>query len=309
LPEAVVMADAFTGEDIIRIETRDAYRARFTYPYIVLHRIDLHGILLEACRSCVSIELEASASVIGYENLDDGARVSLADGRCIEAAAVVGADGLRSTLRSEIVGDGDPSLVGYVAHRTIVPMHTVPEHVRRNEVVLWAGPGLHIVHYPLCKGELFNIVAVFKTPTHAERIDHEAYKAELSHTYRNTHQAMRTLLELMDLERRWPIADRPPVRNWGCGHVVLLGDAAHPTLQSLAQGAGMAIEDGYCLAEMVELAGNDFPTAFKRYVSERYVRTARVQLESRLLWDFYHLEDPIAVEVRKEQYASRTQDD
>jgi salicylate hydroxylase len=119
---------------------------------------------------------------------------------------------------------------------------------------------------------------------------------------------MKTMLEMMDLERRWPLSDRDPIRVWSRGRVTLLGDAALPTLQSLAQGACMAIEDGVCLAEVVDLAQGDFETAFRQYQAERCVRTARVQLESRWLWDAYHA-GGIARDVSYQTFAERTEDD
>jgi salicylate hydroxylase len=192
-------------------------------------------------------------------------------------------------MRAQLIGDGDPQPIGFVAHRTIVPMASLTADVRRDDVVLWGGPGFHIVHYPLRHGTLFNIVAVFRTPTHAAKGDAAAYRAELRHTYRDAHPSMQALLAMMDLERRWPIGDRDPIRRWHKGRVVLVGDAAHPTLQSFAQGACMAIEDGLCLAEMIDGA-EDFEAAFGAFTAARRVRTARLTLESRYLWDVYHAE-------------------
>jgi salicylate hydroxylase len=200
-------------------------------------------------------------------------------------------------------------MVGFVAHRTIVPMAEVTADVRRNEVVLWSGPGFHIVHYPLRAGSLFNIVAVFKTSTYLERGDIASYRADLDHTYRDSHPSMKALLAMMDLERRWVISDRDPIRHWSKGRVTLLGDAAHPTLQSLAQGACMAIEDAVCLAELIEQADGDFEPAFRRYERARYLRTARVQYESRYLWDnFYHV-GGIEREVMRGAWQGRTERD
>jgi 2-polyprenyl-6-methoxyphenol hydroxylase-like FAD-dependent oxidoreductase len=235
-----------------------------------------------------NIALEAATSAVGIE--DDGVEIRLQtrDGRSIAGAAVIGADGLGSCIRSILLNEGPPRLIGYVAHRTIVPMERVPGGVLREEVVLWGGPGYHIVHYPLRRGSVFNIVAVFRTSTFAEKGDAQGHAQELERTYRDAHPAMKALLALMDLERRWAISDRDPIRHWHRGRAVLLGDAAHPTLQSLAQGACMAIEDGVCLAELIDAAGGDFEAAFRRYEAARVVRTARVQLDSRALWEFYH---------------------
>jgi salicylate hydroxylase len=307
LPPAVVMLDALDGQEITRIPTGDSFRRRFKHPYIVIHRIDLHRVLLDACRTMANIELEASVSVVGIEDDGDQIRVRTKDGRAIAGAAVIGADGLGSCIRSQLLNEGPPRLIGYVAHRTIVPMERVPDGVLREEVVLWGGPGYHIVHYPLRHGSVFNIVAVFRTSTYAEKGDGRGHREELERTYRDAHPAMRALLELMDLERRWAISDRDPIRHWHRGRAVLLGDAAHPTLQSLAQGAGMAIEDGVCLAEQIHAAAGDFEAAFRQYEAARVVRTARVQLDSRTLWEFYHAAG-IARDVRALTVAGWTEE-
>jgi salicylate hydroxylase len=156
---------------------------------------------------------------------------------------------------------------------------------------------MHVVHYPLRRGTEFNIVAVFRTESHAEKGDVASYRAELDRTYRDAHPAMRALIGLLDLRWRRAVADRNPVRHWHRGRVVLVGDAAHAPLQSYAQGAGMAIEDGLCLGELMAEEG-DFTTAFKRFEAARILRTARLQLESRSLWDFFHLDEGLARDVR-----------
>ncbi len=301
-PPAVLMRDAFTGDELARMPTGASFRARFKHPYIIIHRIDLHNALLDACRRRPEIELVPEAMVTGFEERNDGVALAIADGRRFTGPALVAADGFRSLVRARLIGDGEPRPVGYVAHRTIVPMSELKADVHRQEVVLWGGPGFHIVHYPLRHGTLFNIVAVFRTSTHGERGDVNSYRAELQHTYRDAHPAMHDLLAMMDLGRRWQVGDRDPVRHWSKGRVVLLGDAAHPPLQSLAQGACMAIEDGLCLAELIPAAGGDFAAAFRRFEAARILRTARVQLESRALWDFYHAEG-IARDVRNETVA------
>jgi len=302
-PPAVLMRDALTGNELVRIPTGASFRARFKHPYIIIHRIDLHNALLDACKRTPEIELVPQAMVTGFEERDDGVSLTIADGRSFAGPALVAADGFRSLVRAELVGDGEPRPIGYVAHRTIVPMAELKADVHRHEVVLWGGPGFHIVHYPLRHGTLFNIVAVFRTSTHGQKGDVDSYGAELAHTYRDAHPAMHDLLAMMDLGRRWQVGDRDPVRHWSKGRVVLLGDAAHPPLQSLAQGACMAIEDGLCLAELIQAAGGDFAGAFRRFEAARILRTARVQLESRALWEFYHAEG-IARDVRNQTVAT-----
>ena len=309
VPNAILMIDSVDVGEIARIPTGDSFLKRFGNPYIVIHRVDLHRILLDACATVPDIELMPLTSAASYEDLGDCIRLRTEDDRALYGSAVIGADGLRSTVRSQMLDEGEPRMIGYVAHRTIVPMADVHADVHREEVVLWSGPGFHIVHYPLRGGTLFNIVAVFKTSTYAEKGDAAAYRAELDRTYRESHPSMRSLLAMMDLERRWAISDRDPIRHWSKGRVTLLGDAAHPTLQSLAQGACMAIEDALCLAEAMEQASGDFVSAFRRYEGARYLRTARVQYESRYLWDnTYHL-DGIEREVMREMWAGRGEQD
>jgi 2-polyprenyl-6-methoxyphenol hydroxylase-like FAD-dependent oxidoreductase len=300
-PVAVSMFDALTGYELVRIPTgSEAFLARFKYPYIIIHRIDLHNVLLDACRRNDAIELVSNAMVTGYEDHRDAVAVTTADGRTFVGAALVAADGVRSLFRAKLIGDGDPRPIGYVALRTIVPMSELKADVPRDTVVLWGGPGLHVVHYPLRHGREFNIVNVYRTPAHAERLDAAAARAELDHAYRKTNPAMRELVGMMDLRWRRSIGDRNPVRHWHKGRIVLLGDAAHAPLQSLAQGAGMAIEDGLCLGELIHGSGDDFPGAFRRFEAARLLRTARVQLESRTIWDhFYHLDEGIERDVHK----------
>jgi 3-hydroxybenzoate 6-monooxygenase len=309
VPDAVVMIDSVDAGVIARIPTGASFTARFKRPYIVIHRVDLHRILLDACEAQANVELMPLTGAVRYEDLGDRVLLHTQDGRRIEGAAIIGADGLRSTIRMQMLDEGEPRMIGFVAHRTIVPMADVRADVRRSEVVLWSGPGFHIVHYPLRAGSLFNIVAVFKTSTYLERGDIANYGADLDRTYRDSHPSMKALLSMMDLTRRWVISDRDPIRHWSRGRVTLLGDAAHPTLQTLAQGACMAIEDAVCLAELIAQSDGDFAGAFRRYERARHLRTARVQFESRYHWDnFYHV-GGIEREVAREIWSRRSEDE
>lgn len=287
-PPAVLMIDALNGKEVTRVSTGPSLRARFKYPYIIIHRIDLHNVMLDACKREPLVTLVPDAMVTHFDDRDDGVTATTADGRSFKCAALIGADGIRSSIRSQLLADGDPLPNGFMGFRTIVPMSDVVADVQRDVVALWGGPGFHMVHYPLRHGALFNIAAVFRRPAHSERGDIAAYRAEIEQVYRNAHPTMKTLLAMLDLSRRQAVGDRDPIRHWHKGRVVLLGDAAHPTLQSLAQGACMAIEDGQCLADCIVAANGDYEAAFRRYESARAVRTARVTLESRYIWDLYH---------------------
>ena len=291
LPKAILMVDWADAGVIARIPTGASFVQRFKHPYVVIHRVDLHGVLLDACRALPNVELIASCNVASFEERGDRVHLLTDDNRSIEGVALIGADGLRSTIRQQMLDEGEPRTIGYVAHRTIVPMADVTFEVDRDDVVLWSGPGFHIVHYPLRSGTLFNIVTVFKTSSDAPPSDTASPHPDLDRVYRDSHPTMKSLWGMMDLSRRgWVSSDRDPIRRWSKGRVTLLGDAAHPTLQTLAQGACMAIEDAVCLAELIDRCQGDFAAAFRQYERARYLRTARVQFESRYHWDnFYHV--------------------
>ena len=307
-PPAVLMIDALTGREVTRVPTGPSFRARFRYPYIIVHRVDLHDVLLDACRSHPLITLESDAMAAQFRDHGDRVTVATEDGRSFQGAALIGADGIRSRTRAQLLADGDPLPNGFMGFRTIVPIGEVSAAVARDVVALWAGPGFHLVHYPLRHGTLFNIVAVFRRSAQSERGDVAAYRAELERVYGNAHPTMKALLAMLDLGRRQAIGDRDPVRHWHKGRVALLGDAAHPTLQSLAQGACMAIEDGLCLADCMAAAEGEHEAAFRRYQNARSLRTARVTLESRYLWDVYHA-DGIAREVYWQMLGERSEAD
>jgi salicylate hydroxylase len=307
-PPALLMFDALNGKEVTRVPTGAPFRDRFKYPYIIIHRIDLHNALLDASRRDPLITLVSDAMVTGFEEHGDYVTVTTEDGRNFQGTALIGADGIRSRTRAQLFNDGDPLPNGFMAFRTIVPMGDVTAEVQRDIVALWGGPGFHIVHYPLRHGTLFNIVAVFRRSAHSERGNVAAYRAELEQAYRNAHPTMKALLGMLDLGRRQAVGDRDPIRHWHRGRVVLLGDAAHPTLQSLAQGACMAIEDGQCLADCIAAANGDFGAAFRRYENARAIRTARVTVESRHIWDVYH-SDGINREVYWQMLGERSEDD
>jgi salicylate hydroxylase len=307
-PKSLVMYDWIDGAVITRIPTGESFLQRFRKPYVVIHRVDLHQVLLEACRALPNVQMIANTAVTSFEDLGDRVRVDIADGRQYEGAALVGADGIRSTIRQQMRNEGPPRTLGYVAHRTIVPMSEVTFDVDTDNVVMWSGDGFHIVHYPLRDHSLFNVVTVFKTLDMAPT-DTDSPHPDLARVYRDSHPTMKKLWAMMDLSRRgWVSGDRDPIRHWSRGRVTLLGDAAHPTLQSLAQGACMAIEDAVCLAGLLDgTAGNQVEAAFRQYVDARYLRTARVQYESRYLWDNWYHVGGLEREVMRATWETKTE--
>lgn len=288
-PDNLVMRDALTGELITSVPVGSAaFRARFNYPYGVIYRPDLQQILIEVCADSPLVELQVKQNVTGYEDTGEKVRVFTEAGTIHEGAALIGADGLWSAVRGQLVGDGKPCVSGHIAYRAVLPIAEVPAHIDRNNIVLWAGPKTHLVHYPLHRGDIFNLAAVFHSDRYEEGWDTFGDPEELNTRFQGEHEDVLTMLGKIESWRMWVLCDREPIRDWSQGRVTLLGDAAHPMLQYLAQGACMATEDGVCLATRVAANGDDFETAFLEYQQLRYLRTARVQLTARMFGDIYH---------------------
>ena len=191
-------------------------------------------------------------------------------------------------MRQHIVGDGKPVVSGHIAYRAVLPTADWPKEYRLPKMIIWAGDKTHLVHYPLRRGELFNLVVVFHSDRYEEGWDSYGDPAELHERFSEKCEPVRTLLKKVNSWKMWVLCDRPPIKNWSKGRITLLGDAAHPMLQYLAQGACMAIEDAVCLANQIEAAGGDYATAFRKYQELRYLRTARVQIMARVYGEVYH---------------------
>ncbi|MCW5749792.1 MAG: 3-hydroxybenzoate 6-monooxygenase [Alphaproteobacteria bacterium] len=287
-PPELVMRDAMTGEVVTSVDLSDPFRARFGKPYAVIHRADLHQVLLEACRASPAVELLTSRRLVHAAPEAGRVRGRFEDGSAVEGIALIGADGLWSTIRQQVVGDGKPRVSGHIAYRAVLPMDQVPADLRSPAVTLWAGPRTHLVHYPLRRGELFNLVAVFHSNRYEEGWNSYGDPAELNERFAGQRPEVLRLLEKIESWRMWVLCDREPVRTWSRGPITLLGDAAHPMLQYLAQGACMAIEDAVCLADKLAGLPDDPAAAFRAYEEERYLRTARVQVMARIYGEVYH---------------------
>jgi salicylate hydroxylase len=305
-PENLIMMDALTGEEVTRIPVgSDAFRKRFRgYQYGVIHRGDLYQVLLEACRAEKNIELNEKRKGLGFEDKGERVVLRMEDGEAIEGACLIGADGLWSRVRAQILGDGKPRVSGHIAYRAVLPRAEVPDDLWQNNVVLWAGPKTHLVHYPLRRGELYNLVAVFHSDRYEEGWDVYGDPQELERKFANERPEVRRLLAKINVWKMWVLCDREPARHWSKGRATLLGDAAHPTLQYLAQGANMAIEDAVVLAAYAEVTRFDWPRAFVHYENARYKRTARVQIMSRYYGDAYHAAGVVR-ELRNDVLAPR----
>ena len=287
-PEALVMHDAVTAEKVVSIPL-GGFEQRFGAPYALIHRADLLDSLLKTAEASPLIELRTSTQVTRYEDTGTEVRVETADGDTFSAPALIGADGLWSTIRGQLIGDGPPRVAGHITYRAVLKTEDVPEHLRRWEMVLWSGPKCHLVHYPLRGGELYNLVAVFHSNRYEEGWNSYGDPAELHERFRDTCADVKTMLAKIAEWRMWVLCDREPIKMWSKGRVTILGDAAHPTLQYLAQGAGMSLEDSLCLAKCLD-EFDSVEAAFHEFPLRRFLRTGRIQLSSRLYGEFYHAE-------------------
>ncbi len=305
-PGNLCMRDVRSGEMVAQVPLSGTSSAAYGYPYGVIYRVDLHAVLLEACATQPDIGLYTHAKVERFAQDNAQVAVTLADGRRFEGAALVGADGLWSAVRQAIVGDGAPRVSGHVAYRAVLPVSEVPKHLHSPDVVLWGGEKTHLVHYPLRRGELYNLVAVFHSNRYEEGWNIFGDPHELHERFADAVGPVRELLGKIETWKMWVLCDREPVKDWSQGRVTLLGDAAHPMLQYLAQGACMAIEDAVVLGAAIERAGGDFAAAFQAYQRARYLRTGRVQLTARFYGDIYHASG-VTRELRNRMFQSGTE--
>ncbi len=287
--DALRLMDAMTGEDIATVPLDEPFRKRFKNPYAVIHRGDLHGVFLKACRANPLVDLRTSHEVVGYEQTSETVHAVLKDGRKIEGAALIGADGLMSKVRAQLVGDGPPRVTGHTTYRSVIPTEQMPADLRWNAASLWAGPKCHLVHYPLSNGKSFNLVVTCHNhapePVAGKPVSHEEVMKGFQHICDRAKQIIKHGSDW----KLWVLCDRDPTLTWVDGRVALLGDAAHPTLQYMAQGACMAMEDAVCLAHEMAAHTDDIATALEEYRKKRVHRTARIQIQSRMIGDhIYH---------------------
>ena len=283
------LMDALTAEEITHIDLGDAFRKRFGNPYGVVHRGDLHGVFLKACRDHPLIELRVSSEVVGYDQDGSSVTAHLASGERLTGALLIGADGLWSNIRKQVAADGPPRVSGHSTYRSVIPTEEMPEDLRWNAATLWAGPKCHIVHYPLSGWKVFNLVVTYHNdapaPVAGQAVSHD----EVMRGFAHVHERAQNIIRHGKNWKLWVLCDRDPMERWIDGRVVLLGDAAHPTLQYFAQGACMALEDAVCLSHMLSAYPDDHAAALERYLSQRFERTARIQLQSRAIGEhIYH---------------------
>jgi 3-hydroxybenzoate 6-monooxygenase len=288
-PHAIRFRDSTSGKEIFRQELGSSFLTRFGHPYRVAYRADVQRVLLEALAAHPSVKMHTGEGVRRFTQESDSLLVTTDRDNIIPSAALIGADGLWSEVRQAIVGDGKPIERGHVAYRAVLPCASLGDRLATDDVQIWIGPGHHVVCYKLRRGELFNVVAIIESRASAEGWDNAPDLAELDASFVSACTPLRELLPLLRHSRLWVLRDRAPVKGWSRGAVTLLGDAAHPALPYLAQGACMAIEDARCLAEHFARGAPKFSAACHAYEHDRIARTARIQDAAREMGRLNHL--------------------
>jgi 3-hydroxybenzoate 6-monooxygenase len=287
--ECMVMHDAIDASLVGRLETGEAFRKRFGNPYAVIHRVDIHSSLLEGVQESSMVEFFTNTRIEKVEQ-DEATKVVTAidqNGKRWTGQALIGADGGKSVVRDQYVGD-PPRVTGHVVYRAVVDKKDFPDDLKWNAASLWAGPKCHLVHYPLRGGEQYNVVVTFHSRQEEQWGVTDGSKEEVESYFQGICPKARQLIELPKSWRRWATADKEPIGTWYWGRTTILGDAAHPTTQYMAQGACMALEDAVTLGEALRVNNNDWDKALPLYQQNRVARTARIVLSAREMGRLYH---------------------
>nr|WP_198982343.1 3-hydroxybenzoate 6-monooxygenase [Herbaspirillum sp. ASV7] len=302
--DEMVMHDAIDGRLVGRIPTGAAFRERFGNPYAVIHRVDVHLSLLEGAQETGQVSFLTSTRVQHVEQDEHGVTVYDQHGRAHRGQALIAADGTKSVMRAQYVND-PARVTGHVVYRAVIEKRDFPADLQWNAASIWVGPNCHLVHYPLRGGEQYNVVVTFHSRQQEQWGVTDGSAEEVQSYFQEICPQARQLIDLPRSWKRWATADREPIGQWSFGRVTLLGDAAHPTTQYMAQGACMALEDAVTLGEALRVNGNDFLRAFDLYQRSRVARTARIVLSSREMGRIYHAKGVERL-VRNDLWKGRT---
>ena len=295
-PEHLQVRSATSGQLLGELRLGDVMAQRYGAPYVCAHRADLHGLLLRAVQQHTGTTLHLDRPLQGFTQTPQAITVHTADGLAVEGDALVGADGLWSTVRQQLLGDGPPRRTGHLAYRALVAQSALPERLRSRNVTVWLGPRMHVVQYPVRGGDWLNLVAIVQGDPGVtdDGWDHAANAADLAAALVGSDAALQDVVNAISAWRLWPVCERDPMQGayqHALGRVALLGDAAHPMRPYLAQGAGMAIEDAAALGQVLQLAQDrafDLPTLLQRYALNRWQRNARVQARATRNGQIFH---------------------
>ncbi len=292
-PEHLEVRNALTTERLGLLPLGKTAEQRYGAPYVAIARADLHALLLQAVQASVGMHLDSR--VISIAQDAQCTSVETVQDQVFEAPLLVGADGLWSQVRKQVVeNDSVPRVTGHLAFRAMLAQSELPAALRSQVVTAWMGPDFHAVQYPVHAGEWLNVVCIVhgKVAGDPQSWDHSANAQELRQRMSLARGALRDLVQAIDHWRLWPLTDRPPMASaaeQARGRIALLGDAAHPMRPYLAQGAGMAIEDAAALAACISATPQQIPQALSRYADMRWQRNARVQARAIRNGEIYHL--------------------
>jgi salicylate hydroxylase len=294
-PQAIELRQHRSGAVVAQMALGDDIVARHGAPYYHIHRADLHRVLAQAVRARCGDAIVPGRGVAQVSQMAHGVDIGLCDGNRATGDALIGCDGIHSRVRHALFGPELPEFTGHVAWRGVVPAARLKGVDLRPVVTSWMAPRSHAVTYFVRRGELVNFVGVTEQAGWTgESWTERGQKADLVRDFAGWHPTVRAIVEAIDEPYRWALFARRPMPQWSAGHATLLGDACHPMLPFLAQGAVMAIEDGAVLAACLAAGGADVPGALRRYEQVRRPRTARVQASARAQGALFHLAHPLA---------------
>lgn len=276
-----------SGDTLSKVFRKGVYQKEFGAPYLSAHRADLVEVLRRQLPDRV---FHLNVRCTGVETGGNGGRARFADGTEIDADLIVGADGIRSAVRQSLFGRDAPRFTGSVCWRGLVPLDAFPPGLISTDLTLYMGPRSHVIHFMVRRGTLINFVAHVETDawTH-ESWTQECERSEVMQAFAGWHEPLLRLLGSSDRYYKWALYDRDPLESWSKGRVTLLGDAAHAMLPHIGQGACMAIEDGYALADLVAQHPDNLAEALRQYERLRLPRTRRAVLEARARGKEMHL--------------------
>ncbi|WP_416547990.1 FAD-dependent monooxygenase [Limnohabitans sp. DCL3] len=298
-PGQLQARDAQTGRVLGTLPLGERVQSRYGAPYATIHRADLQDLLQRAACSA-GVQLRLGQAVQAWCTNGEALQVKTVQGLSLQASALIGADGVWSSVRQQLLGDAPARFTGHLAYRALVAQADLPVHLRSDQVTVWLGPRLHVVHYPVRSGQWLNLVAI----VHGAQPDPDQDWDQAAHT-QALMQAMRAVgcdlherLSSVPAWRQWALHDRAPVSgasDMAQGRVALLGDAAHPMRPYLAQGAGMAIEDAETLAQCLTVGNAAVPEQLQAYAEKRWARNALVQTRAIRNGQIFHATGPMAV--------------
>lgn len=298
-PKQLQARDAQTGQVLGTLRLGERAQALYGASYATIHRADLQGLLQRAVQDA-GVALHLGQTVHGWYETEEALQVNTAEGLSLQVSALIGADGIWSAVRQQLLGDASARFTGHLAYRALVAQADWPAHLRSDQVTVWMGPRLHVVHYPVRSGQWLNLVAVVHgaKPDQAQDWDQAGHTQALMQAMGVVGRDLHERLASVPAWRQWALHDRSPVSgasDMAQGRVALLGDAAHPMRPYLAQGAGMAIEDAQALAQCLSVGNATVAEQLQAYAEQRWARNARVQARAIRNGRIFHAQGAVAL--------------